>query len=177
MERELLKQKWVSGPVEENGHLPVFRREFHIVKPIKEAIVYISGVGHFELHVNGKKATEAVLETAWTNYEKSVDYSVYKIEQKLRSGKNCFTLWLGNGMYNVNGNRHTKFHRIFGEIGFKCYCCFIYMDGSQETFGSDEIWRTRKGPISFSCVYGGEDFTEGILPDDWEKRIRWMKIG
>lgn len=169
MERELLKQKWVSGPVEENGHLPVFRREFHIVKPIKEAIVYISGVGHFELHVNGKKATEAVLETAWTNYEKSVDYSVYKIEQKLRSGKNCFTLWLGNGMYNVNGNRHTKFHRIFGEIGFKCYCCFIYMDGSQETFGSDEIWRTRKGPISFSCVYGGEDFTEGILPDDWEK--------
>ena len=73
MERELLKQKWVSGPVEENGHLPVFRREFHIVKPIKEAIVYISGVGHFELHVNGKKATEAVLETAWTNYEKSVD--------------------------------------------------------------------------------------------------------
>lgn len=55
MERELLKQKWVSGPVEENGHLPVFRREFHIVKPIKEAIVYISGVGHFELHVNGKR--------------------------------------------------------------------------------------------------------------------------
>lgn len=33
----------------------MLRKPFKVAKEIKEAVVYISGLGHYELTINGKK--------------------------------------------------------------------------------------------------------------------------
>jgi len=35
--------------------LPILRKEFAVKKTLKHATMFISGLGHFELSINGKK--------------------------------------------------------------------------------------------------------------------------
>ena len=51
--------------------LPQFRKAISIQKPIKSATVFVSGLGHFELFVNGGKVDDHVLDPGWTQYDKS----------------------------------------------------------------------------------------------------------
>ena len=42
-----------------------------------------------------------------------------------------------------------------------------YADGTQETIVSDESWKVHRSPITFSSMYGGEDYHEQVLPTSW----------
>ncbi|MCR2048009.1 glycoside hydrolase family 78 protein [Acetatifactor muris] len=162
------KARWIGGAKCEGNQVPVFKREFRIEKGCRGGRIAVTGVGHFELHLDGEKVDDRVLEPAWTNYDKSVDYSVYRIES-LKPGLHSLTMWLGNGMYHVKGlGRHAKFERSFGEIGFLLEARWEYENGMTESLVSDTAWRTRPGPIVFSSVYGGEDYDDRVMEEDWE---------
>jgi alpha-L-rhamnosidase len=48
------------------------RKEFTVpnTSPIKSAIVYITGIGYYELYVNGKRVDPSrKLDPGWTDYE------------------------------------------------------------------------------------------------------------
>lgn len=151
--------KWIGAEKNSAGIMPVFRKEFNIAKELKDARVYISGAGHYELRLNGGKASEDVLEPAWTNYNKSIFYSIYHVKEKLHRGNNAFGVLLGNGMYHVEeSGRYTKFTGSFGETGFILELHIDYTDGTSEVILSDTSWHTASGPITFSHVYGGEDY-------------------
>ena len=50
------------------------RKEFIVpnTSPIKSAIVYISGIGYYELYLNGNKVDPSrKLDPGWTTYEKT----------------------------------------------------------------------------------------------------------
>ena len=51
------------------------RKEFAVKKEIKRATVHISGLGVFEMFLNGKRVSDEVLATAPTDYNKSVLYN------------------------------------------------------------------------------------------------------
>ncbi len=42
------------------AELPIFRHSFVLKKPIKDALVFVSGLGQYELRVNGKAVTNAL---------------------------------------------------------------------------------------------------------------------
>ena len=42
--------------------LPMFRKELPINKEVKEAIVNISGLGHFDFYINGEKVGNHFLD-------------------------------------------------------------------------------------------------------------------
>jgi hypothetical protein len=44
-----------------------------------------------------------------------------------------------------------------------------YADGSTEVIGTDATWRVDPGPLSFTCVYGGEDYDARKLPAGWDR--------
>ena len=71
--------------------------------------MYICGLGHFELYINGKRCSDAVLESGWSNYDKSCQYSCYDVTELLRRGKNGLGVILGDGMYNVPGGRYVYY--------------------------------------------------------------------
>lgn len=150
--------------------LPIFRREFTADKPVKRATVFISGLGQYELDVNGKNVTSSVLNPGWSNYRKTQIYNSYDVTRELHSGSNSLGVLLGNGMYNVLGvrNRYTKFIGTFGPPKFILQLQLTYADGTEATIVSDRRWRTTSGPITFSSTYGGEDYDARKYPTGWE---------
>ena len=80
----------------------MLRKPFKISKEIKEAVVYISGLGHYELTINEKKIGNSEFAPLWTDYDKTVNYNTYELSSKeLQKGENVIGVLLGNGMYNT----------------------------------------------------------------------------
>ncbi|MFC4600530.1 family 78 glycoside hydrolase catalytic domain [Cohnella hongkongensis] len=159
--------RWIGGAPE--GDLPLFRRSFRIEKPVRRARAYISGLGHYELRLNGVKVGDYELDPGWTDYDKTVLYTVYDITDSLAQGENALGILLGNGFYHVEGGRYTKFKDSYGAPRCLADLVVDYADGTSETIGTDRSWRTASGPLAFSCIYGGEDYDAGREPHGWDR--------
>jgi len=151
--------------------LPVFRRDFTLKGPVASALLFVSGLGQYEIHLNGSGVTETVLNPGWTNYRKTVPYDTYDVRRLLRPGSNAFGVLLGNGMYNVEGvkGRYTKFVGSYGQPKLLLQMEVRYTDGSTDRFVTDRSWQTRPGPVAYSSTYGGEDFRANALDDHWDR--------
>ena len=161
--------KWITA-ADTNFASIVLRREF-VVKPgLTRALVNVCGLGQYEMSLNGKKVGDDFLSPGWTKYDKTCLYDTRDITADLRRGKNTAGLLLGNGMYDVAGanNRYTKFKGSFGPQKVIAQIRLEYADSSVETIGTDESWRIAPGPITFSSIYGGEDFDARLVQRGWD---------
>lgn len=151
--------------------LPLFQRSFHLTKRVKQAVVYVSGLGQYELHLNGHIVTNAVMTPGWTNYRKTVLYNTYDITDQINNGNNTLGVMLGNGMYNVPGieGRYTKFIGSFGNPKMILQLHITFTDGTHQVIASDRSWRTAPGPIVLSSIYGGEDYDARKEPPGWDR--------
>lgn len=164
--------KWIGSHLRFKGNLwgclPIFRREFDIVKPVSRAYVSICGLGFYELHLNGRKVGGHVLDPGWTNYRKTCLYATYDVTEYITQGRNAFGVMLGNGMYNVTGGRYTKFKGSFGAPKMILQLYLEFADGTITRVVSDNSWRAALGPITFSCIYGGEDYDARQEQPGWD---------
>ena len=161
--------KWI-GAADTNIPSLLLRREFTVKPGLKRALVNICGLGQYELTLNGKKVGDDFLSPGWTKYDKTCLYDTRDITADLKSGKNAAGIELGNGMYNVpGGGRYTKFKGSFGPQKAIAQIRLEYADGSVEIIGTDENWRVAAGPITFSSIYGGEDFDARLVQHGWDK--------
>jgi len=151
--------------------LPVFRRGFKLRGPVASALLFVSGLGQYEVRLNGSNVTRTVMNPGWTAYNKTVPYDTYDVKSLLRPGANAFGVLLGNGMYNVQGvkGHYTKFVGSFGQPKLILQMEVRYADGSTERIVSDSSWRTHSGPVTYSSTYGGEQFDANALPVEWDR--------
>ena len=147
----------------------LLRYEF-VVKPnLQRAVIHICGLGQYELWVNGRKAGQDLLAPGWTKYNKTCLYDTRDLTALLHPGSNAIGITLVGGMYNVQGGRYTKFKGSFGLPKAIAVARLDYEDGSVESLHTDENWRAAPGPITFSCVYGGEDYDARHEPRGWDQ--------
>jgi hypothetical protein len=157
------KARWIVHPEDvatppgPTTALPLLRREFQVDKPVVRAIVSLCGLGQHELHFNGRKVGDNVMEPGWTNYRKRCLYVTYDVTDRIVPGRNAVGVMLGNGMYNVVGGRYVKFTGSMGPPKMIAQMRLDYADGTSDVIGSDATWKAARGPITFSCIYGGED--------------------
>jgi hypothetical protein len=158
-------------PVGPNVPLPIFRKAFILDDAaVSSAQLAICGLGHFELSVNGEKAGEHFLDPPWSDYADTCYYVRFDVTELLKPGENVLGVILGNGMYNVQGGRYTKFLGSFGPP--KLTLCLVVVQGDKEQIiTSNGTWKTDAGPITFSCIYGGEDY------DARREQLGWDKPG
>lgn len=160
---------WI-GAADTNIASLLLRREFAVKPHLKRALISICGLGEYELSLNGKKVGHEFLSPGWTEYNKTCLYDTFDITAGLRRGSNAVGIELGNGMYNVLGwGRFTKFKRSFGPQKAIAQVRLEYADGSIETIGTDGNWRVAPGAITFSSIYGGEDFDARRTQPGWNK--------
>lgn len=149
--------------------LPIFRKNFRITKRVKQAIAYISGLGHFELSINGEKTGNHFLDPGWTKYDKQAQYVTFDVTKQVVQGKNAIGVMLGNGFYYVPPERYRKITGFYGYPKLICRLLLQYADGSSEDIVSDGSWKTAAGPITFSSIYGGEDYNANLEQNGWNK--------
>ena len=160
-----------SPPVPGPSEMPLFRRDFSMAKPVRSATLSICGLGQHAVSINGREAHASMLDPGWTDYRKTVLYSTYDVTALLTAGDNAIGVMLGNGMYHVDGvkNRYKKFVGTFGQPRLIAQLAIVYADGSTELVASDGQWTTRPGPITFSSIYGGEDYDAQRAIAGWDR--------
>ncbi|MCX8171517.1 MAG: family 78 glycoside hydrolase catalytic domain, partial [Candidatus Bathyarchaeota archaeon] len=160
------RAKWIGG-----GNL--LRKEFVLDGKVKRARVYVSGLGYYELRVNGCRIGDRRLDPGWTDYAKIVLYTTYDVSNYLKEGRNAIGIMLGNGRYNVKPYRreHRAFmpaHKHYGEPRAILQLIIEFSDGRKELIVTDESWKASKGPIIDDDIYDGEVYDARLEKDGWD---------
>lgn len=184
------KAKWIGSfenPYPDSAityPAPYFRKEFTAAKTIKKAIVHISGLGFYELYLNGQKVGNQVLAPAVTNYDRRplkrllypyddqstqrVFYNSFDVSSNIALNKNTIGILLGNGWYN------QRDRRVEGDMWYDapkliCQLEISYTDGSSTTISSDNSWKTSTGPLLKDGIFTGEKYDARLELAAWNK--------
>ncbi|MDD2305214.1 MAG: family 78 glycoside hydrolase catalytic domain [Prolixibacteraceae bacterium] len=160
---------------------PLFRKEFVIQKKIAKAVAFVTGLGYFELYVNGEKVGDDVLVPNQTNYGKRpglidaglplkddfreyrVMYLAYDVTKMLRNGTNVVGSILGNGFYNPS----KSWAEGYGSPRFLGQIHIAYTDGTEDVILSDQTWKASKSAILMDMVYYGEHYDARLEQPSW----------
>ncbi len=147
----------------------LLRRDIEVRAGLRRALVHVSGLGHYEMTVNGTRVGEGLMTPGWTDYDRIALYDTHDVTSRLRPGPNAVGLLLGSTMYNVQPGRYLKFVSRFRPLMSIGQIRLEYEDGTVETVGTDDTWRVTSGPIVFSNVYGGEDYDARRASEGWDQ--------
>lgn len=147
----------------------LLRKEFSVKPALVRATINISGLSAYELTINGHKIGDYLLTPGWTDYRKTILYDTYDVTQQLKKGDNAIGIMLGNSVYNIQPDttRYVKFLTTFGPAKAIAQLKLEYADGYAETVITDKSWKASPGPVTYSNLYGGEDFNANLEPHGW----------
>lgn len=149
--------------------LPLLRKTFAIDKAVKQATVFICGLGQFEMSLNGKKTGDHFLDPGWTQYSKHALYVSFDVTKELKPGQNAIGVMLGNGFYYIPGERYRKLTGAYGYPKMIARLVVEYSDGTTTDIVSDDSWKTSPSPVFFSSIYGGEDYDANLEQKGWDQ--------
>ncbi|MDB6057427.1 MAG: Alpha-rhamnosidase, partial [Verrucomicrobiales bacterium] len=163
--------KWIARTTDTNSKpAPFLRRSFKVKQPVKRATAYICGLGYYELHVNGKKIGDHLLDPGYTRYDKRDLYVTYDVTDDIQRGKNAIGVILGNGWFNVQTRAVWEFDKAPWRAAPKLLMelRIELADGTVQNVVSDETWKTSAGPITFNSIYGGENYDARLEMPGWD---------
>ena len=141
-------------------HALYLRKEFSLSKIIESAKVYVCGVGYYQLHINGKKIGDRILDPAQTDYNKLALYSTYDVSMFLQKD-NAIGVILGNGRcVELFG---YDFPKLILQLNVH------YIDGTSEIIFTDNSWKISDGPIKENGLYFGEIYDARLEMPGWDK--------
>ena len=155
--------QWIGTPLQGSkdtpATVPALRREFDLglqsIESIVSARLYITALGLYRAHLNGRRIGVDELTPGWTDYEQRLNYQVYDVTSELCDGINSLGVLLGDGWYcggvglagrQCYGDRPALYAQM--EIRFE--------DGRCETIVTDEHWQWHSSEILGSDLLGGE---------------------
>jgi len=150
---------------------PLFRKVFDVTKQVQSASVYICGLGYYELHLNGGKVGDHVLDPAFTNYDKRDLYVTYDVTDSLVSGQNALGVMLGNGWLNVPTEAAWDFNTASWRARpmLLLQLRIVYKDGSTKIIASDDSWKAVYGPVVQDAIREGEHYDARREQPGWDK--------
>jgi alpha-L-rhamnosidase len=157
------KREWDRRP----DILPMLRRSFPVSGKIKQATAFICGLGQFEMSINGKKVGDHFLDPGWTKFDKLALYVTFDITKHLKVGSNTVGVMLGNGFFYIPGERYRKMTGAYGYPKMITRILIEYSDGTKENVVSDESWKTAPSPVTYSSIYGGENYDANLEQEGW----------
>ena len=157
------------------------RKEFDLgEKEIKRATAHISGLGLYELYINGKEiGSTEVLKPVPSDYRRTVYYNSYDVTDAVAQ-KTAIGIVLGNGrMFTMRQHKPYK-SPAFGFPKCRINIIVEYADGSKQTLKSDESWKvTADGPIRANNEYDGEEYDARMELGSWSTvgydDSKWLK--
>lgn len=134
---------------------PMLRKTFEITKSVKQARAYVSGLGYVELHINGQKVGDHLLDPAYTVFEKRTLYVTHDVTPLLKQGQNAVGMMLGHGWWKKTCTGWLELH-------------IWYKDGTKDKIITDESWKASTGPIVSESLYHGETYDARLEKNGWD---------
>ena len=134
---------------------PRLFRRFSLSAPVKEARLYICGLGLYEVCINGEKAGDEYFSPFCNDYDHWLQYQTYDVTALLKE-ENDLSVALGDGWYKGRFG-FQKQKEIYGDT--LCLLCELHVthtDGSETVIASDDSFQAQETCIRFSNIYDGE---------------------
>jgi len=145
------------------------RKDFTLKSKVKRARAYVSGLGLYELHLNGQRVGQDIFTPGWTHYPKRIQYQTYDVTKLLHQGGNAVGAILGNGWWS--GGLGWKSIGQYGDdnLRFILQLNIEYVDGTSESIVTDKTWQTHPSPILENTYYHGETYDARLEMPGWNK--------
>ncbi|MBD3183331.1 Bacterial alpha-L-rhamnosidase [Candidatus Poribacteria bacterium] len=159
---------------------PMLRNEFTLAGKVKQARVYATSLGLYEIEINGTRVGDQVLTPGWTSYKNHLQYQTYNVTSLLNSGENAVGVILGDGWYRgYIGFRDQR--NFYGDkLGLLFQMLVVYEDGKTQIITSNKGWKSSTGPILASDIYNGEIYDARLEKDGWSQidydDSDWMEV-
>ena len=172
---------WISTEGVGEATPPYVRKNFTIPnsKKVKEARIYSTGLGLYELYVNGQKPTNEYFLPSNNNYKLWVQYQTFDITSLLRPNINTIGVMLGDGwarcrcgFYGQGGDLRDLYRGYPTDYACERYeflfeMHVLYFDGTSEVIISDKSWKCHKSDILMSTIYEGEYIDANLSISNW----------
>jgi alpha-L-rhamnosidase len=159
----LKKSEWKASWI---GGANLLRNEFAVDREFLQARAYITGLGYYELRINGDKIGDQVLSPSYTDYKKRIEYQVYDITENLHHGVNALGIMLGAHCRPIDLRRGIYYN---GKLKALLQVEITFADGTCTVIKSDGTWRCADGPIVENSIYDGEVYDALLERDGWDQ--------
>ena len=162
------KAKWISGNYTVNPvkRYPVdcFKKEFDTTD-VKNARIYVSACGLYELELNGKRVGDFVLAPGHTDYRKRVQYQTYDVTEQIKSGNNVITASLADGWYRGSCGAWGLKNQYGAQTKLIVQLEIEKNDGTRQTVVTDGSWAwSNDGERVFADNQDGEKVDARLVP-------------
>lgn len=166
------------SPVLPENTAPYFRHGFAVEGEVLSARAYFTGLGIYELYINGKKAGDEYLAPDCTIYDRWIQYQTYDVTKLVQSGGNVVGAILGNGWAKGRfafdgepGNYETGFPGAPADNFTKEYLLLgelhISTTAGETVVVTDESWQCAPNPLTFGSIYDGERYDQRLEIEKW----------
>lgn len=153
---------------------PLFRRVFEVHSP-SACKITVTGLGFYELFINGKKITKGIIAPYVSNPDHCVYFDEYDLLPFLHEGKNAVGFILGNGMQNAPGGQIWDFDIAdFRGAPRLAFCIEATQNnGEKLIIEADTNVKTAPSAIIFDdlrcgCFYDARNETDGWCAPDFD---------
>lgn len=180
--------KQVFGDRRIEYSLPQFMKTFRAKKNVQRATLYVCGLGHFNVYLDGTKVGDHFMDPGWTMYDKEALYVAFDVTrqlqetpdnvvadfaQRFKRDEHMLVVELGNGFYNVPKGRYNKLIGSYGQPKLRLRLLIEYKTGQDDNIVTDESWVASPSQTTFSSVYAGEEVDLRIKPEWRAVRNLW----
>lgn len=139
-----------------------FKKDFSLKGPVRQAKLYTTAIGIYELELNGQKVGKDYFAPGFTSYRHQLQYQIYDITEMLKKSNRLVSV-VGGG-WAVGAYTYKRMNRIYADRqAFLCELRIQYEDGTWEVMGTDETWMvTEEGNYRESEFYNGETYNAAV---------------
>lgn len=161
--------KWIGSNKLKDTN-PILVKDFTTDKAYQKSRIYITGLGLYELYLDGERVGNEYLTPGCTDYNRWIQYQTYEVQ--INNGQHRLEVFLADGWYmgrfglDHAVNNYGDQHKMILEL--------VMQDtqGGEDRILSDETWRIAAGDVIFSNIYDGETFVPtSDCPEFYEAEI------
>lgn len=171
--REDWRGSWISAAAGVSA--PLLRKRFTLPAAAVRGRVYVCGLGCCELHVNGRRVGDRVMDPAPTWYDNILPQSIasrvlyvtYDITDWLVAGDNAIGVLLGHGWYSSDDGKPSGRTPLGDRPVLLLQGEFTLADGRRVSVASDTSWKASASPITANEFCAGERYDARLEQDGW----------
>ena len=152
--------QWIAPCLDDPNTHPYLRTVFDLPAQVRSARVYATGLGVYELALNGARVGSEHLAPACNAYDQWIQVQTYDVTDLLKPGCNALGAMLGNGWakgrFGLSAHKEGNYCDTFGLL---LELRATLADGQEVVVATEPgAWQAAPSPVLDSSIYDGETY-------------------